>query len=219
MRIAPKSKLVMIGDSITDCGRARPVAEAGLNAEALGTGYVGLVNAALTSRSPQRRIRVVNMGVGGNTVRDLAARWQTDVIALEPQWLSVMIGINDVWRQFDQPLATETHVHPEEYARTLGELVAATRPRLEGLVMMTPYVIEPNRTEPMRAQMDRYGAIVRDVAARHDAVFVDGQAAFDRVLESVHPMALAWDRVHPSLTGHMVLADAFLSAIGAPAAG
>jgi lysophospholipase L1-like esterase len=66
----------------------------------------------------------------------------------------------------------------------------------------------------MRAQMDRYGAVVREVAAAHDAVFVDTQAAFDRVLAHLHPMTLAWDRVHPGLAGHMVLARAFLDAVG-----
>ena len=79
---------------------------------------------------------------------------------------------------------------------------------------MTPYFIEPNRADPMRALMDRYGAVVREVAAAHDAVFVDTQAAFDRVLLQLHPMTLAWDRVHPTLTGHMVLTRAFLNAVG-----
>ena len=79
---------------------------------------------------------------------------------------------------------------------------------------MTPFFIEPNRADPMRAQMDRYGAVVREVAAAYDAVFVDTQAAFDGVLDQLHPMTLAWDRVHPTLTGHMVLARAFLDAVG-----
>jgi lysophospholipase L1-like esterase len=96
----------------------------------------------------------------------------------------------------------------------LTALVSATRPQLKGLVLMTPYLIEPNRLEPMRALMDRYGAVVRQLAAAHDAVFVDTQAAFDGVLEHLHPMTLAWDRVHPTLTGHMVLARAFLNAVG-----
>jgi len=78
----------------------------------------------------------------------------------------------------------------------------------------TAYFIEPNRADPMRAQMDRYGAVVREIAATHDAVFVDTQAAFDRVLEQLHPMTLAWDRVHPTLVGHMLLARAFLNAVG-----
>jgi lysophospholipase L1-like esterase len=212
LRIQPNSKLVMIGDSITDCERARPVGE-GLF-EALGKGYVSLVNGLLQATVPQQRARVVNMGIGGNTVRDLDARWASDVLDQQPDWLSIMIGINDVWRQFDSPLQTEIHVPIDEYRTTLTRLVADTRPRLKGLVLMTPFFIEPNRADPMRVQMDRYGAVVREVAAAHDAVLVDTQAAFDRVLAELHPMTLAWDRVHPTLTGHTVLARAFLDAVG-----
>ena len=79
---------------------------------------------------------------------------------------------------------------------------------------MTPYVIEPSRSDPMRARMDEYGAIVKQVASEHDAILVDTQAAFDAVLKHRHPMAIAWDRVHPATAGHMVLARAFLNGIG-----
>jgi len=212
MKIQPNSKLLMIGDSITDCNRARPIAEAA-GWDSLGTGYVNLINAFLTATMPQARIRVVNMGVGGNTVSDLAARWSTDVLDLKPDWLSIMIGINDVWRQFDQRLQTETHVSVDDYAKTLDRLLSATRPQLKGLVLMTPFFIEPNRAEPLRAMLDQYGAVVRGLAERYQAVFVDAQAAFDSVLTEVHPMSMAADRVHPNLTGHMLLARAFLNAI------
>ncbi|HUS14553.1 MAG TPA: SGNH/GDSL hydrolase family protein [Chloroflexia bacterium] len=208
------SKLVMIGDSITDCGRARPVGEAGIDGSGLGTGYVALVNSLLCAAYPHGGVRIVNMGTGGHTVCDLAARWQTDVLDLEPDWVSVMIGINDVWRQFDSPLRTEQHVGLEEYETTLRRLAAETRPRVQGLVMMTPYFIEPLREDPMRARMDAYGATVRRIAAEVDAVLVDTQAAFDAVLAHQHPMTIAWDRVHPSPAGHMVLARAFLNAVG-----
>jgi lysophospholipase L1-like esterase len=212
LRIHSNSKLLLIGDSITDCNRTRPVGEG--RDDDLGSGYVGLVNALLNTACPRERIRLVNMGVSGNTVWDLRDRWQTDVVDQHPDWLSIMIGINDVWRQFDAPLLTERHVRLDAYARTLTELVSRTRPQLKGLVLMTPYFIEPNLADPMRTEMDRYGRAVRQVAAAHDAVFVDTQAAFDAALGFVHPMALAWDRVHPTLTGHMVLARAFLDAIG-----
>ena len=66
------TKLVMIGDSITDSERARPIGEGLFGA--LGKGYVAQVEATLTAAQPERRIRVVNMGMSGNTVCDLAAR-------------------------------------------------------------------------------------------------------------------------------------------------
>lgn len=212
--IQPGGKLVMIGDSITDCERARPVGE-GLF-DALGRGYVTLTNSLLQSALPAHKIRVVNMGTSGNTVRDLRARWQSDVLDLRPDWLSVMIGINDVWRQFDSPWQPEWHVPLDEYRRTLDALVAETLPHVSGVVLLTPYVIEPNRSDPMRQTMDAYGAAVREIAERHGMPLVDTQAAFDAVLAHLHPMALAWDRIHPTQVGHMVLARAFLSALGFP---
>lgn len=58
------------------------------------------------------------MGIGGNTILDLAVRWERDVLDRRPDWLSVIIGINDVWRQFDRPLQTELHVEADEYETT-----------------------------------------------------------------------------------------------------
>jgi lysophospholipase L1-like esterase len=205
MLIKPKSKLLMIGDSITDCGRAQPVGEAAN--DGLGNGYVNLVNALLSATYPAHNIQVINMGIGGNTVPDLAARWESDVLALRPDWLSVMIGINDVWRQFDTPHQTELHVPLDVYVSTLEELIEKTRPLAQGVVMLSPYFIEPDKAEPMRAMMDTYGAAMRQIAQRQRAIFVDTQAALDLL------MNLASDRVHPNQVGHAALARAFLNAV------
>ena len=148
-------KIVFIGDSISDFDRKRPVGEGLFNA--WGTSYVADVGATLTCIYPELHIRVVNMGVSGNQVRDLEARWQTDVLDLAPDWVSVLIGINDVWRQFDSPLQAEEHVSPEEYERTYERLIERTLPHVKGMILMTPYFMEPNRADPMRARMDAYG--------------------------------------------------------------
>jgi lysophospholipase L1-like esterase len=211
MLIGANAKLIMIGDSVTDCGRAQPVGE-GLF-EALGRGYVANVDASLTAKYPERAIRVVNMGNSGNTVRDMKARWQRDVIDQKPDWLSILIGLNDVWRQFDMPRQRECHVYLEEYEQTLEELVALTRPKVQGMVLMTPYFIEACVQDAMRAQMDRYGEAVKGIAARHDCLLVDTQAEMNAVLKYFHPYAISSDRVHPNSIGHMILSRAFLNAV------
>ena len=213
MKLPNHSKLLFIGDSVTDCGRAQPVGE-GLF-EALGKGYVSLVAGHLGAAYPGAHIRVVNMGNSGNTVRDLKNRWQRDVLDLKPDWLCIMIGINDVWRQFDTPHMPEGHVLPDEYEQTLDELVRTTLPTVKGLVLMTPYHIESNPADAMRARMDQYSDAVKCVATRHNTHFVDTQAAFNTVLAHTHSASIAWDRVHPDIVGHTVLARAFLSAIDA----
>lgn len=216
MRIGPGQKFVLIGDSITDAGRDKG---GGTNPseglfDPLGRGYVTMVEALLGVGYPDRGIRVVNVGNSGNTVRDLAARWQRDVLDLKPDWVSCMIGTNDVWRQFDLPRIPDAAVAPDVYERTYRELLARTRPAVQGMVLLAPFYIEPNKADAMRARMDECGRIVRKLAEQHDALFVDAQAAFDRMLRHMHPNALSWDRVHPSQTGHMVVAHALLDALG-----
>ena len=211
MLMRPRSRLVMIGDSITDSGRS-PAGEG--SPMAIGDGYVRYVDALLGVGYPAHSIRVTNMGIGGNTVRHLAARWQHDVLQLKPDWLSIMIGINDVWRHFDQPRQPEQHVPLDEYQQTLDHLAKTTLPSLAGLVLMTPFYIEPNRDDAMRRQMDAYGAVVKQLASSYGAIFVDTQAAFDRLLERYYPAVLALDRVHPNHIGHMAIARAFLDAVG-----
>src|SRR5690606_13507030 len=113
------------------------------------------------------------------------------------------------------PWQTENLVSIEEYEETLDELVRTTRPTVSDLILMTPYYIEPDCVEPMRARMDQYGAVIKRLALKYETTFVDTQAAFNAVLPHVHPGALAGDRVHPNLTGHHIIARAFLKAIGA----
>ena len=212
MKLAPHSKLVFIGDSITDCERARPIGEGLFGG--IGKSYVSLVEGFVTAIHPASAIRMINMGTSGDTVLDLKKRWKTDVTDLKPDWLSIMIGVNDVWRQFDLPHQKEIRVSPKVYEKTLLELVSKTRPKLKGLIIMAPFYLEPNRDDAMRKRMDQYGAIAKKVARKTNAIFVDTQSAFDELLGHMHSNAIAWDRVHPNTIGHSIIARAFLNAIG-----
>ena len=208
MKIENGSKLIFIGDSVTDFERARPCGEGLFGG--IGKSYVGLVDALLKTTYPDSRIRVINMGVSGNTTRDLKDRWQSDVLDLHPDWLGILIGINDVWRQFDTPLITENHVGLEEYEQNLTGLIEQTLSNLKGLILMTPYFMEPNREDPMRIRMDQYGAVVKRLAAKYGTVLVDLQSAFDSYFRYYHSASINWDRIHPEIVGHMLIAREIL---------
>ena len=205
--------VLFIGDSISDYDRARPVGEGLFNA--WGQSYVACAGALLGCMYPELGLRVINMGISGNQVRDLKDRWQTDVFDLKPDWVSVLIGINDVWRQFDSPQMPETHVSPEEFEQTYEELIRETLPRVKGMILMTPYYMETNTRDAMRARMDQYGAIVKELALKYDLTLVDLQAGWDRLFQYMHSTNIAWDRVHPNQTGCMYIAKQFLRAVGA----
>lgn len=211
MKLKQNQKLLFIGDSITDCERVKPEGEGLFNA--LGKGYVSYIDGLLQAVYPELGIRVVNKGISGNTVRDLKNRWQEDVLEQKPDCLVIMIGINDVWRQFDTPFIKEGHVYLDEYGDTLRKLVTETKAHVNDIVLMTPFYIENNEQDHMRHMMDQYGLVVKAVAEETNSLFVNTQEAFQVVLKELYPAALAWDRVHPSAAGHMVLTRAFLKAI------
>ena len=211
MKIKSRQTLLMTGDSITDCERVRPL---GFMHGGLGNGYVRMVDALLNATYPAGPVRVLNTGIGGNRVTDLAKRLQEDVLVHEPDWVSIMIGINDVWRQFDKDLDLAHQVLIDEFENTLNELVCRTLPTVDGMVLMTPYFIEVNPQDPMRAMMDEYSAAVKRVAEANGTIFVDIQAEFDAYLAHRPTQSLCGDRVHPNPVGHMIIARAFLKAVG-----
>lgn len=212
MLFEPNDKIVIMGDSITDCGRTQPVGE-GLFGP-YGSGWVNVAVGLLGATYPAHRLRIVNMGTSGNNVKDLDNRWEADVLRQHPDWVVVMIGTNDVWRQFDSPLQTEQHVYPEEFQTRLERLVSSTLPVTRGMVLMTPFYLEPDKKDAMRAMMDVYGSIVKGVALKYGTMFVDTQAAMAGLLKNYHSTYIAWDRVHPNIIGHTALARAFLDAVG-----
>lgn len=205
--------ILFIGDSISDYERARPVGEGLFNA--WGRSYVADAASLLCCMYPELNLRVKNLGIGGNQIRDLDARWQTDVMDQKPDWVSVLIGINDVWRQFDSPAMTERHVPLDEFEHTYEKLIRRTLPAVKGMILMTPYFMEPNRQDAMRARMDEYGAAVKKLAGQYGCTFVDLQSAWDQLFRYMHPCNIAWDRIHPNQVGCMYIAKQFLRAVGA----
>ena len=165
-------------------------------------------------RYPDVQLTILNRGVSGNTVRDLAARWEHDVVGEHPDWVSIKIGINDVWRCF-QPGRAAEGVPLVEYEFTLRRLLTRTQQATRArLILMQPYLIEPDGTDPMRRQMDVYGAAVSRLAHEFGAVLVPTQSAWDAALAHTLPSQWAEDRIHPTAPGHSVIALAFLRAIG-----
>jgi len=201
--LANESRLLMIGDSITDCGRAHPIGE-GSTEHALGHGYVSFIGEILGRVCPEKSVHLINMGISGNTVVDLKNRWQRDVFDLQPDWVSVKIGINDVWREIEPSTPDSDRIPIDLFKQLLEELVKSTRTTVKGMILATPYLIESDATDPMRVKMDDYGRVVRDLSERYTTIFVDTQAAFDEVLAQHPRIPLAADRVHPNEIGHMI---------------
>lgn len=201
-------RIVFAGDSVTDMGSAQPVGE-GLF-DNVGRSYVRVVENMLASFYPETFLRVTNSGISGNTSRDLLKRFDRDVVELSPDWVSICIGINDVWRQFDSPAIPESHVSPEEYESNVEAMIHKVKGRVKGIFLLSPYIIEPNREDMMRKRMDEYVEICRKLAEKHGCIYVDFQRMYEDYCKIRHSSYIAWDRIHPNQIGATLMAKEFL---------
>ena len=201
-------RIVFAGDSVTDMESVNPVGE-GLF-DNVGRSYVRIIENMLAVYYPEIKVRVTNSGISGNTSRDLLARFDRDVVNLNPDWVSICIGINDVWRQFDSPAITDSHVLPDEYEKNVEDMIMRVKDKVKGIFILSPYIIEPNKEDWMRKRMDEYVEISKKLADKHQCVFVDFQKMYEDYCRIRHSAYIAWDRIHPNQIGATLMAREFL---------
>lgn len=201
-------RIVFAGDSVTDMGSAQPVGE-GLFDNS-GRGYVRVIENMLSVYYPDVRVRVTNSGISGNTSRDLLQRFDRDVVELNPNWVSICIGINDVWRQFDSPAMPDCWVLPDEYEKNVEKMILSVKDKVKGIFILTPYYMEPNKNDKIRARIGEYVEICKNLAERYDCRLVDFQNMYDKYCSIRHSSYIAWDRVHPNQVGATLMAREFL---------
>ncbi len=201
-------RIVFAGDSVTDMGSAQPVGE-GLF-ENVGRSYVRVLENMFATYYPEVFLRVTNSGISGDTSRDLLARFDRDVVDRNPDWVSICIGINDVWRQFDSPAILDSHVLPDKYEKNVEEMILKIKDKVKGIFILSPYIIEPNREDAMRKRMDEYVAIAKKLAEKYGCIFVDFQKMYEDYCKIRYSGHIAWDRIHPNQIGATLMAKEFL---------
>ena len=194
--------VLFIGDSITDCGRRaaeRPY----------GSGYVSLVIEAITAQYPERDIRFINKGIGGNRVTDLQLRWQDDVIRFSPDWLSVKIGINDLHTHLR---GMDASVSPAKFREVYDEILARAADKISPkLVLIDPFYISIDtsgrsfRSEVL-AIIPEYVQVVADMAEKYGARRVKTHEMFQRLIRFHAADSFCPEPVHPNRAGHLAIA-------------
>src|SRR5205823_2044887 len=158
------------GDSITDAGRDRQVSEPNL-ARGLGSGYPLLITAAALAAHPDRALRFYNRGVSGDKVPDLASRWATDTLALQPDVLSILVGVNDFWHKLSKGYSGTVQQYEDQYVALLDETRRAL-PRVRVLVL-EPFVLRCGAVdERWFPEFDERRSAARRVAQHAGASFV-----------------------------------------------
>ena len=203
----PGARILFQGDSITDGNRGRSADPNHI----LGHGYAFIIAAKYGAAFAALDLDFMNRGVSGNTVRELQKRWEKDTLELKPDVLSILIGVND-----------QGHGVPlDEYERTYDELITQARtanPKLK-LVLCEPFTLPVGKRkegyEDWRAGIQARQDVVARLAAKHDAALVHFQAVFDAACKVAPAEHWIWDGVHPTYSGHQLMADEWERAVRA----
>jgi len=205
--IQPGDVILFQGDSVTDCSRNYH------NPNDLGNGYANMVAGLFSALYPQHRVQFYNRGISGNRVVDLQSRWQKDCLDLKPNWVSILIGINDVWRRYDSNDPTSV----EQFKAGYRDLLRQTTDQLGAkLIICEPFVLPvPEDRRAWREDLDPKIQAVRELAAEFEAIYIPLDGLFAQHATQTPPAYWAEDGVHPSVAGNGLIAKAWLQAVQA----
>jgi len=182
----------------------------------MGGGHAFLAAATLLSQLPERRLRIYNRGVSGDKVTTMAGRWEEDTLALQPDFITILVGVNDYWH-----IAKHGYEgSPELYEQVYREIIARTMEALPRarLIIGEPFAIRGCGyvDESWSPEFSMYQHIARDIAAASGASFIPFQSLFEAAAES-RQSAAYWcpDGVHPSAAGAHLMASAWLRCVAA----
>ena len=208
--LLPNQIIVALGNSITELGETP-------------RGYVSLMRRVLSMMNPDKHIIIVNSGISGHKATDMEARFQRDVVAYQPDWVTISVGINDVWHGFDKdhpkgggPQGVPLPLFREEVTRMIDTAYAHNIK----VALFTTTVIQENLESPENVLLIGYNAALREIARQHHCLLIDQNAAFHEALKSIQKPgmpnsgALTVDGVHMLPDGDWLMARTALIGFG-----
>ncbi|MBQ7346886.1 MAG: SGNH/GDSL hydrolase family protein [Clostridia bacterium] len=199
-------KIVFQGDSITDAGRDKR------NYHDMGNGYPKYASALIAEAFPNVEFEFINMGISGNRTCQLFDRLYTDAIAFEPDIISILIGINDIWHRHGAGrIETTDEQVATNYRAILERLKKQTHAKI---VMLSPFLLDNEEKEAWRPELERLLPIIRSLADEFADIYVPLDKLFEEALKTQpEPKFYSADGVHPNANGAEFIGKHYFDAI------
>ncbi len=213
--IKPNSTILFQGDSITDAGRTYDASNdigMGYSKETvdfnLGFGYPLIIKQYFDAFCKDKNITVLNRGISGNRTKDLVNRWDEDCIDLKPDYVSILIGVNDTWRRYDSNDATST----KEYEDSYRKLLTRVKNELDcHIIILEPFLIPTDiNKDCWHEDLDPKIQVARKLAREFNATFIPLDGIFASKCIETSPSYFSGDGVHPTNSGHSLIAKLWL---------
>ena len=200
------------GDSITDSSREKQK-ELPNSPDSLGKGYAFLAASKMLNTLPKKDLTIYNRGISGNKVHQLADRWDKDALDLKPDWISILIGVNDYWHMLHHGFKGTFETYENDYRKLLKRTKEAL-PDVK-LIICQPFAI-PGTTAVDQSWVKPFGkyqAVAQKLAIEFNAFWVPFQEVFDRAILDAPASYWIPDGVHPSISGSQLMADEWIKVI------
>ena len=199
-------KLLFQGDSITDAGRDKR------NYYDLGNGYPKFAASIIAEKYADTSFEFINLGISGNRTGQLFDRFYSDGIALQPDIISILIGINDIWHRCPPNYILTTD---EQIALNYREILKRIRRETNAkIVILSPYVLDSEDKEPMKKELSTVLPIIRELADEFADAYVPLDELFEKAMETQpEPRYYSADGVHPNENGAKFIAEHYALAI------
>ncbi|NGP76324.1 SGNH/GDSL hydrolase family protein [Balneolaceae bacterium YR4-1] len=212
LEIPNEAVILFQGDSITDAGRNRND-QSPNTASALGSGYAFLAASGLLADYPAKKIKCYNKGISGNKVFQLAERWDRDCIELQPDILSILVGVNDFWHTLDLNYKGDVQTYENDYRSLLDRTLKAL-PKVK-LIIGEPFALKGGTAinDDWYPKFPRYRAASKRIAEEFGAAFIPYQEIFDLAAEETGAAYWSGDGVHPTIAGSRLMANAWMETV------
>ena len=219
--------IVFAGDSITDGGwgggNGIKVPTAKRNHTDMnhiyGHSYMMLCAARLSADNPEQGLLFYNRGISSNTLALLEDRWEEDVLALNPDIISILIGTNDVhfYLLSDKEEEFDYQDWENRYRKLLDDALAVNSDMM--FILGTPFtaptgkVAEAEDFEERVAMLEKLDEVISKIAEDYNAQLLRYDELFESLYDKypdVAPSFWIWDGIHPTPAGHQAMADAWL---------
>ena len=199
-----KIKLVFQGDSITDAGRDKR------NYHDVGPGYPKYASEILVANHPEIDFEFINFGISGNRTDQLFDRLYEDALKFEPDIISILIGINDIWHRKNNIFTTD-----EQFALNYRTILKLIKEKTNAkIVMMTPFVLDAEDKDWLKAYLENIKPIVHQLAEEFADEYIRLDLLFEEAMKTQpEPRYYSADGVHPNENGREFIGKIYAETI------
>ena len=197
-------KILFQGDSITDAGRDYS------DIHNLGNGYPKYAAENIVEAFPDVNFEFVNLGISGNQTKDLVARLEKDFVEIQPDLVSIMIGVNDTWHH----AADRSWISSEQFEENYRTVLEAIKTRTNAkILIIEPFLVPVEDKLFFREDLDPKIQIIRKLAREYADAYLPIDGLLAAAYLGVEPTEYAADGVHPTEEGARFIADYYLEAV------